>query len=98
MIVSSELMQVRMGEVDATAASKKIDGIVGFDIISRLNIRIDYLNSTVRLAKSVKMPGRAPTRNLFWVGTPIVRLIAPGGVPVHLGLDTGGNHPWRPCR
>lgn len=94
MIVSSELMQVRVGEVNATAAAKKIDGIVGFDIISRLNVRIDYLNSTVRLAKSVRMPGRAPTRNLFWVGTPIVRLIAPGGVPVHLGLDTGAQETY----
>lgn len=94
MIVSSDLMQVRMGEADATAAALKIDGIVGFDIISRLNIRIDYLNSTVSLAKSVKMPGRSPTRNLFWVGTPIVRLIAPGGVPIHLGLDTGAQETY----
>ncbi len=94
MIVSSELMQVRLGEANATAAAKKIDGIVGFDIISRLNVRIDYLNSTVRLAKSVKMPGRGPTKNLFWVGTPIVRLIAPGGIPVHLGLDTGAQETY----
>ena len=94
MIVSSDLMQVRVGEADATAAAKKIDGIVGFDIISRLNIRIDYLKNTVTLAKSVKMPGRSPTRNLFWVGTPIVRLIAPGGVPVHLGLDTGAQETY----
>lgn len=94
MIVSSNLMQVRMGDADATAAATKIDGIVGFDIISRLNIRIDYLNSTVTLAKSVKMPGRSSTRNLFWVGTPIVRLIASGGVPVHLGLDTGAQETY----
>jgi hypothetical protein len=94
MIVSSELMTVRMGDVDATAASKKIDGIVGFDIISRLNVRIDYLNSTVRLDKPVKTPGRGATRNLFWVGTPIVRLIAPGGIPVHLGLDTGAQETY----
>lgn len=94
MIVSSDLMRVRMGQADATAAALKIDGIIGFDIISRLNVRIDYLNSTVRLAKSVKAVERGRTRNLFWVGTPIVRLIAPGGVPVHLGLDTGAQETY----
>jgi hypothetical protein len=94
MIVSSDLMRVRMGQADATAAALKIDGIIGFDIISRLNVRIDYLNSTVRLAKSVKAAERGRTRNLFWVGTPIVRLIAPGGVPVHLGLDTGAQETY----
>lgn len=94
MIVSSELMQVRIAEANSTAAAKKIDGIIGFDIISRLNVRIDYLNSTVRLTKSVKQVGRSPTRNLFWVGTPIIRLIAPGGIPIHFGLDTGAQETY----
>jgi hypothetical protein len=93
MIVSSELMQVRLVEKNS-AASRKIDGIVGFDIISRLNVQIDYVNSAVTLTRSVKKPGRATTRNLFWVGTPIVRLIAPGGIPVHLGLDTGAQETY----
>ena len=94
MIVSSDLMQVRMGEPNSTEAAKKIDGIIGFDIISRLNVQIDYLRSTVRLAKSVKLPGDGPTRNLFWVGTPIIRLIAPGGIPIHFGLDTGAQETY----
>jgi predicted aspartyl protease len=93
MIVSSELMQVRLVEKNS-AASRKIDGIVGFDIISRLNVQIDYVNSAVTLTRSVKKPGRATTRTLFWVGTPIVRLIAPGGIPVHLGLDTGAQETY----
>ena len=94
MIVSSELMQVRIAEANSTAAARKIDGIIGFDIISRLNVRIDYLNSTVRLTKSVKQQGHSPTRNLFWVGTPIIRLIAPGGIPIHFGLDTGAQETY----
>lgn len=94
MIVSSDLMQVRMGEANSTAAALKIDGIIGFDIISRLNVRIDYLNSSVTLTKSVKQPGRSSTRNLFWVGTPIIRLIASGGIPIHFGLDTGAQETY----
>lgn len=94
MIVSSELMQVRVADPGYAAATKKIDGIVGFDIISRLNVQIDYVNGTVRLTKSVRNPAGASRRNLFWVGTPIVRLIGPGGIPVHLGLDTGAQETY----
>ncbi len=94
MIVSSDLMQVRIAEPGSTAAAKKIDGIVGFDIISRLNVQIDYVNETVTLTKSVRKPADAARRNLFWVGTPIVRLIGPGGIPVHLGLDTGAQETY----
>ena len=94
MIVSSELMQVRIADPAVAAATRKIDGIIGFDIISRLDVQIDYINATVRLAKPVRKPADALRRNLFWVGTPIVRLIGPGGIPVHLGLDTGAQETY----
>jgi hypothetical protein len=29
------------------------------------------------------------SRNLFWLGVPVVRLIASDGTPLHFGLDTG---------
>jgi predicted aspartyl protease len=94
MIVSSALMEVRIGDLETPVARARIDGIVGFDIISRLNVQIDYQNGTVRLTRPVKTPGRETQRNLFWVGTPIVRLIGPGGIPVHLGLDTGAQETY----
>lgn len=94
MIVSSDLMQVGIADPRSAVATRKIDGIVGFDIISRLNVQIDYVNGTVRLTRSVTKPGGVSTRNLFWVGTPIVRLIGPGGIPVHLGLDTGAQETY----
>jgi len=94
MIVSSELMQVRIADPAVAAATRKIDGIIGFDIISRLDVQIDYINATVRLAKPARKPADALRRNLFWVGTPIVRLIGPGGIPVHLGLDTGAQETY----
>ncbi len=95
MIVAKELMQVRAGNIDNLAGAMKIDGIIGFDIISRLNVQVDYKAGNVRLAKPVRAePGRSGPRNLFWVGTPIVRLIGPGGIPLHLGLDTGSQETY----
>ena len=95
MIVAKELMQVRVGNIDNPAGAMKIDGIIGFDIISRLNVQVDYEAGSVRLAKPVRPePGRGGPRNLFWVGTPIVRLIGPGGIPLHLRLDTGSQETY----
>ena len=71
------------------AAIQKLDGIIGFDIISRLNVQVDYSKGRVRLSKPVRMAGAASQRNFFWVGTPVVRLASQTGVPLHLGLDTG---------
>ena len=94
MIVASELMEIRVGDLMKPAKTVKIDGIIGFDIISRLNVRIDYPRGTVRLTKPVRNPADDSQRNFFWVGTPIVRLIASGGVPVHVGLDTGAQETY----
>ena len=93
MIVASGLMEVRIGDLLAPAAISKIDGIIGFDIIRRLKVEVDYQNGTVRLNKPAQNT-IAPQRNFFWVGTPIVRVISPDGVPLHLGLDTGAQETY----
>jgi predicted aspartyl protease len=89
MIVAAGLMEVRVGDTQTPAVSVKIDGIIGFDIISRLNVQVDYAKGLVRLSKPVPMAVAASQRNFFWVGTPVVRLVSQTGVPLHLGLDTG---------
>jgi predicted aspartyl protease len=94
MIVASELMEIRVGDIMKPVKTVKIDGIIGFDIISRLNVRIDYPRGTVRLAKPVRSDVSESSRNFFWVGTPIVRLITSNGVPVHVGLDTGAQETY----
>lgn len=94
MIVSSDLMQVWLGDPETRGASRKIDGIIGFDIISRFDVRIDYVRGVVRLAKPARNSGNDAPRNLFWVGTPIVRLVGQGGIPVHFGLDTGAQETY----
>lgn len=96
MIIDSNLMRVRMGP-DAGNPDHvvKIDGIIGFDVISRLDIRIDYRNQQVTLAKPVR-PARAVhrPRNLFWIGKPIVQLTTRKGVPLHFHLDTGAQETY----
>ena len=95
MIVNSGLMEIRVGDLMKPEKTVKIDGIIGFDIISRLNVRIDYAKGNVRLTRPVRSAMSAESqRNFFWVGTPIVRFVAPGGIPVHVGLDTGAQETY----
>ncbi len=96
MIVSSQLMQVRVGDSGDPATSIPIDGVIGFDIISRMDVRIDYINRRVTLSKPEPLRGRAAAlgRNLFWVGTPIVRLVSDKGVTLHFNLDTGAQETY----
>ena len=95
LIVSNDRMQVKVGDETGLSASVQIDGVVGYDIISRLDIRIDYANLRATLAKpevNAKLPRSG--RNLFWVGTPIVRLVTSKGVPLHFNLDTGAQETY----
>lgn len=96
MIVATELMQVRVGDGDNPVFSVNIDGVIGYDIISRMDVRIDYVNKLVTFLKSEPVRGRVAElgRNLFWVGTPIVRLVSDGGVPLHFNLDTGAQETY----
>jgi len=68
----------------------KVDGIIGFDVISRLDLRIDYVSDRITLSRPVRPAGSSRrARNFFWMGMPIVRLITRDGVPIHFTLDTG---------
>src|SRR5215210_151027 len=89
MIVDESLMRMR-GEVPAIERSMqvKIDGIIGFDIIRHLDLEVDYDEGTVRV-RNPATSRRESSRNMFWVGLPVVRLLSEDGIPVHFGLDTG---------
>jgi hypothetical protein len=95
LIVDNERMQVRVGGEGALPAVVQIDGVIGFDIISRMDLRIDYVNPRVTMMKPVenaKLPRTG--RNLFWVGTPVVRLVTSKGIPLHFNLDTGAQETY----
>lgn len=90
LIVDDNKMQVRVGGDAGLPTIVQIDGVIGFDIISRMDVRIDYVNHRVTLLKpdvNTKMPRTG--RNLFWLGTPVVRLVTSKGIPLHFNLDTG---------
>lgn len=95
LMVSDDRMQVRIGGEGALPVVAQIDGVIGFDIISRIDLRIDYVNHRVTLLKPVenaKLPRTG--RNLFWVGTPVVRLVTSKGIPLHFNLDTGAQESY----
>lgn len=93
MIVDDRLMEMREPRgADVTSANvpASIDGIIGFDILHRLDIEIDYEDSRLRLRNPAIHRNDDPSsRNLFWLGVPVVRLLATDGTPLHFGLDTG---------
>lgn len=95
LIVASNRMEVRVGDEAGSPSIAQIEGVIGFDIISRLDMRLDYINHRVTFRKPV-VNARLPRtgRNLFWVGTPVVRLVTSKGIPLHFNLDTGAQETY----
>ncbi|MDQ6717945.1 MAG: retroviral-like aspartic protease family protein [Gemmatimonadota bacterium] len=92
MIVDDRSMEMReMMQMDAAhPVPVKIDGIIGYDIMQRLDIEIDYGGARIRLRDPAARRNADPSsRNLFWLGVPVVRVVASDGTSLHFGLDTG---------
>ena len=87
MIVRTEDLRLpRPGATDSSYV--QIDGILGADVLRLIDLEIDSELGRVFL----RDPARAATprsRNLFWFGYPVVRLMGENDTPVHFGLDTG---------
>ncbi len=91
MIVDEDALRIGVWrEGIAAAADAKVDGIIGFDVIRRMNVLIDYGHSTVTLSKPEPELHPRP-RNLFWYGIPIVRTYTDRGIPAYFLLDTGAD-------
>ncbi len=69
------------------AVAIPIDGVIGVDLLRWMDLVIDVPARTITISRP-RAGAQAP-RNLFWVGFPVVRLIARGGQPLLFGLDTG---------
>ena len=73
----------------------RVDGIVGFDVIRRMDLELNYAASRATIREPAAPDPRHPTpRNLFWLGYPVVRLVASDGRPVHFALDTGADETY----
>jgi aspartyl protease len=88
MLVDESLMQMREHKPLEVSSKVKIDGIIGFDIIRRLDLEVDYGEYRLRV-RNPATSRRESDRNMFWVGLPVVRLTSGDGMPLHFGLDTG---------
>jgi Predicted aspartyl protease len=87
---SMEMREMKRAESAPRATPVKIDGIIGFDIIHQIDVEIDYGAGEVRLRNPALRRNNDPaSRNLFWLGIPVVRLRASDGTWLHFGLDTG---------
>ncbi|MCJ7580480.1 MAG: retropepsin-like domain-containing protein, partial [Candidatus Aminicenantes bacterium] len=67
----------------------KIDGIIGWNAIKQMDLRLDYRNKKVRMERPV--PVDNCERNFFWLGYPVVKAATVSGRSLFFGLDTGAN-------
>ena len=86
-LVNRGALRVDRREVNGLTESVKIDGVIGTDILRRLDLVIDAGAGTITISRPRKRP--QGIRNLYWVGYPVVRLVSEDGRLLLFGLDTG---------
>jgi len=88
MIVSDLELQIR--ESESGMPPVPIDGVIGFDVIRKLDLTIDDEDGQVIIRKpSLRTIDDSHPRNLAWFGVPIATLLSKNGSAIHLLLDTG---------
>jgi len=91
-IVDERDLAIEMEEENGKRQWVKVDGVIGMDVIRRLNLEIDYSRERVRILRprpNAEDPDRP--RNLLWLGAPVVRMEQKDGRPLYFGLDTGAD-------
>jgi Aspartyl protease len=86
-LVSPEALRFDERTVNGIKRTVPIDGMIGTDVLRHLDVVIDARAGTITLRRPTRR--NVATRNLFWVGYPVVRLVTRDGRPVIFGLDTG---------
>jgi hypothetical protein len=86
-LVSPEALQFDERTINNVRRTIPIDGMIGTDVLRHLDVVIDARAGTITLSRPRRR--NVTTRNLFWVGYPVVRFVTHDGRPVLFGLDTG---------
>ncbi|MDB4900319.1 MAG: hypothetical protein JWN53_2127 [Gemmatimonadetes bacterium] len=86
-LVSPSVLRLDRRIVNGLNESVRIDGVIGTDLLRYMDLLLDAGDGTITIRRPHPVPH--PTRNLFWVGYPVVRLAARDGHPMLFGLDTG---------
>jgi len=72
----------------------RIAGLIGWQALRRLRLGLDPRHRRVWLEKPAEDSTIRPggSRNLFWIGYPVLKTVSAGGVPLYFGLDSGAVH------
>lgn len=86
-VVEQRMLRLDRRMVQGRMESIPIDGVIGTDLLRRMDLVIDAGAGTI----TIRRPRRDShaRRNLYWIGYPVVKLVTREGRPVLLGLDTG---------
>jgi clan AA aspartic protease (TIGR02281 family) len=86
-VVNRNVLRLDHSVVNGVTRAVPIDGVIGADLIRHMDLVIDAHAGTLTIREPRK--SARVTRNLFWVGYPVVRLVSRDGQPLIFGLDTG---------
>jgi clan AA aspartic protease (TIGR02281 family) len=90
MVMDASLMWIKGSAEGTPWGGLSIDGIIGWDIIRRFAISMDFAGGTITLRRPENLGTRGTSaQNLTWIGRPIVQVRTTQGETVHFTLDTG---------
>ena len=90
MLVSDSELTLGAGD----SARVVVDGIIGFDAIRRMDLELDWTTGRATVRRPSPDSTAERTRNLFWLGYPVVRLVTADGTRLHFALDTGADESY----
>ena len=86
-VVEQRMLRLDKRMVQGQMESIAIDGVIGTDLLRRMDIVLDAGAGTMTIRRP--RPDPRARRNLYWIGYPVVKLVTRDGRPVLFGLDTG---------
>lgn len=86
-VVEQRMLRLDRRMVHGQMESVKIDGVIGTDLLRRMDVVLDAGAGTMTIRRP--RPDPRAKRNLYWIGYPVVKLVTRDGRPVLFGLDTG---------
>ncbi|MEP6550502.1 MAG: aspartyl protease family protein [Gemmatimonadales bacterium] len=89
-VMDADLMRLEAIVDGRPKVGLNVDGIIGWDTIRQFDVSIDYSGRTIKLARPDARAGSGrKSRNLAWVGKPLVEVRTKLGRTLHFTIDTG---------
>jgi predicted aspartyl protease len=88
-IIDQSLMYLRATVEGVSSRGIQVDGIIGWDTIRQLDLTMNYVSRRITLRRPIQRGIDGRTRNLAWVGKPLVEVRTKAGGKHHFTLDTG---------